>query len=93
MTLPQLRPAMVSAGLLVGLYTISDFGAVSLFRYDTITRAIYTLYRGQIDRSPSATLSLLLMVVAVLIVAVERASAGRAQLFSSARPGAGPRFT
>ncbi len=90
-TLPQLRPAMVSAGLLVGLYTISDFGAVSLLRYDTITRAIYTLYRGQIDRSPSATLSLLLMVVAVLIVAVERASRGRAQLFSR-RP-ARPRST
>jgi iron(III) transport system permease protein len=81
-TLPQLRPAILSASLLVGLYTIADFGAVSLLRYDTFTRAIYTLYRGQIDRRPSATLSLVLMVLALLIVVVERVSRGRAQLYS-----------
>jgi iron(III) transport system permease protein len=51
-TLPQLRPALVSAGLMIGLYTISDFGAVSLLRFDTFTRAIFTLYSVQIDRRP-----------------------------------------
>ncbi|HET9203314.1 MAG TPA: iron ABC transporter permease [Acidimicrobiia bacterium] len=79
-TLPQLRPTLVASGLLVGLYTISDFGAVSLLRYDTFTRAIYTLYRGQIDRRPSATLSLILMVLAVLILLVERQYRSRAAL-------------
>ena len=48
-TLPQLKPALVSSGLLVGLYTISDFGAVSLLRYDTFTRAISAPPRA--DRS------------------------------------------
>lgn len=81
-TLPQLRPAIVSASLLVGLYTIADFGAVSLLRYDTFTRAIYTLYRGQIDRRPSATLSLMLMVLALMIVALERTTRSRALLYS-----------
>ncbi len=81
-TLPQLRPALISSGLLVGLYTISDFGAVSLLRYDTFTRAIYTLYRGQIDRRPSATLSLILMVLALLILVVERRYRARAALHS-----------
>jgi iron(III) transport system permease protein len=81
-TLPQLRPALVSSALLVGLYTISDFGAVSLLRYDTFTRAIYTLYRGQIDRRPSATLSLVLMVLAILILFVERRYRARASLHS-----------
>lgn len=79
-TLPQLRPALVSSGLLVGLYTISDFGAVSLLRYDTFTRAIYTLYRGQIDRRPSATLSLVLMGLAIVILLVERRYRARASL-------------
>ena len=37
---PAVEAALVSSGLLVGLYTISDFGAVSLLRYDTFTRAI-----------------------------------------------------
>ena len=77
-TLPQLRPALVSAGLMVGLYTISDFGAVSLIRFDTFTRVIYTLYEGQIDRRPAAALSLLLMVVAIAILAIERRTRTRA---------------
>jgi iron(III) transport system permease protein len=79
-TLPQLRPTLVASGLLVGLYTISDFGAVSLLRYDTFTRAIYTLYRGQIDRRPSATLSLILMALAILILLVERRYRSRAAM-------------
>lgn len=77
-TLPQLRPAMVSAGLMIGLYTVSDFGAVSLLRFDTFTRAIYTLYAGQIDRRPAATLSVVLMVLALAILLLERRARTRA---------------
>jgi iron(III) transport system permease protein len=77
-TLPQLRPALVSAGLMVGLYTISDFGAVSLLRFDTLTRAIYTLYAGQIDRRPAAALSVVLMILALVILIVERRTRTRA---------------
>ncbi len=77
-TLPQLRPALVSAGLMVGLYTISDFGAVSLLRFDTFTRAIFTLYAGQIDRRPAAALSLVLMALALAILFIERRSRSRA---------------
>lgn len=77
-TLPQLRPALISAGLMVSLYTVSDFGAVSLLRYDTFTRAIYTLYQGQIDRRPAASLSLVLMVLALLILMTERRIRSRA---------------
>jgi iron(III) transport system permease protein len=81
-TLPQLKPALVSSGLLVGLYTVSDFGAVSLLRFNTFTRAIYTLYRGQLDRRPSATLSLILMALAVVILVLERRYRSRATLHS-----------
>ena len=77
-TLPLLRPALVSAGLMAGLYTISDFGAVSLLRFDTFTRTIFTLYAGQIDRRPAATLSLILMVLALGILFVERRTRTRA---------------
>jgi iron(III) transport system permease protein len=40
-TLPQLRPAIGAGGLLVTLYVLSDFGAVTLMRYPTLTQAIY----------------------------------------------------
>ena len=39
-TLPNLRPAITAGGLLVALYTLSDFGAVSLLRFNSFTRAI-----------------------------------------------------
>ena len=82
-TLPQLRPALVSAGLMVSLYTVSDFGAVSLLRFDTFTRAIFTLYAGQIDRRPAATLSVVLMILALVIILVERRTRSRARYISS----------
>lgn len=91
-TVPQARPALIAAALLVGLYTVSDFGAVSLLRFDTFTRAIYTLYVGQIDRTPAIALSLILMVMAVAIILVQRKATTRATYYSR-RPAAGPGVT
>ena len=84
-TIPLLRPGLVSAGLMISLYAISDFGAVSLLRYDTLTRAIYTLYQGQIDRRPAGTLALLLALVALGILWLERLARSRAN-YHSTRP-------
>ena len=36
-TLPSLRPAITSGALLLALYVLSDFGAVSLLRYNSFT--------------------------------------------------------
>jgi iron(III) transport system permease protein len=77
-TLPQVRPAAAGGGVLVALYVFSDFGAVSLMRYDTFTRGIYTSYRASFDRTPAAALSVVLVVVTVLLVAAEARTRGRA---------------
>jgi iron(III) transport system permease protein len=55
-TLPQLRPAIVAGALLVALYSLSDFGAVSLLQFDSFSREIYTQYRSAFDRTPAAIL-------------------------------------
>ena len=55
--------AVFGSGLLVALYTLSDFGAVSLMRYDTFTRAIYNAYRASFDRNSAAALALVLVFV------------------------------
>ena len=68
MTLPQLKPAMAAGSLLVALYTLSDFGAVSLMRYETFTWAIFQQYQSAFDRSIAAVLSLVLVLFAVLIL-------------------------
>ena len=85
-TLPQLRPALAAGGLLVALYTLSDFGAVSIMRFDSFTRVIYTSYRSSFDRTPAAVLSLLLVAVTAVLVWLESRSRGRA---SYSRVGSG----
>ena len=75
--LPQLRPAMASGALLVALYSLHDFGAVSLLRYDSFTRAIYQQYQSSFDRSRAATLGLVLVALTVVILAGEARSRGR----------------
>lgn len=69
-TLPLLRPALGVGGLLVALYTLRDFGAVALMRYDTFTRAIYVQYQS-FDRSQAALLALLLIAMTLLLVTLE----------------------
>jgi iron(III) transport system permease protein len=85
-TLPQLRPAIAASSLLVALYTLSDFGAVSLMRVDVFTRVIYAQYQGRIDRTPAAVLSLVLMLIAVTILWGESRTRGRSVYFASQAP-------
>lgn len=71
-TLPAIRPALGLGSLLAALYTLSDFGVVSLMRYDALTRAIYLQYRSLFDRTPAAVLSLLLVGLTAIALVVER---------------------
>lgn len=85
-TLPQLRPALAAGGLLVALYVLSDFGAVSIMRFDAFTRVIYNSYNGGFNRTPAAVLGLLLVAVTLVLVWLEGRTRGRA---GYARIGAG----
>jgi iron(III) transport system permease protein len=76
-TWPNIKGATFSGGLLSALYVLSDFGAVSIVRYDTFTRAIYNAYRASFDRNLAATLALILVAVTVLVLIVESRSRGR----------------
>ena len=85
--LPLLRPSIAGGSLLVALYTLSDFGAVSLLRYETFTWAIFLQYDSALDRTLAATMSLVLVAIALGIVAAEALTRGRARYFRS-DPGA-----
>ncbi len=76
-TLPNLRPAITAGGLLVALYTLSDFGAVSLLRFNSFTRAIYVQYLSSFDRNVASLLSLALIVFTIILLLLERNSRGR----------------
>ncbi|MGH9001004.1 MAG: ABC transporter permease [Acidimicrobiia bacterium] len=86
--LPQLRPAMVAGALLVALYTLHDFGAVNLLRYDSFTRAIYQQYQATFDRGQGATLGLFLVVLTLVVLAGETRARGRSGVAraAAARP-------
>jgi iron(III) transport system permease protein len=73
--LPQTTAALAGGTLLTFLYCVSEFGAVSLMRYDTLTLRIES--SRLLDRTTSITLSLLLAVVALAVVGGERALARR----------------
>lgn len=77
--LPQLRPALAAGALMVSLYTLRDFGAVSLLRYETFTWTIYLQYQTSFDRALAAALSLVLvgMAVAILFLEASTRSKGR----------------
>jgi iron(III) transport system permease protein len=77
-TLPVLRPSLGAGALLVALYTLSDFGAVSLMQYDSLTRAIFLQYRSLFDRTPAAVLALVLVALTGAILALELRMRGRA---------------
>lgn len=70
-TIPQLRPAAAAGGLLVTLYVLSDFGAVSMLRYSTFTRALYLQLRSAFDRAPAAFLGLVLVAITVVFLVLE----------------------
>jgi iron(III) transport system permease protein len=78
--LPVLIPAIGAGALLACLYAISDFGAVSILRYDTLATAIYSQYRFSFDRSAAAALALLLLLLALLLVWAEGRIRRRAAL-------------
>jgi iron(III) transport system permease protein len=56
-------PQLAGGALLVGLYVLSDFGAVSIMRFDTFTTVIYTELGGRFDPPAAAALSSVLVVL------------------------------
>jgi iron(III) transport system permease protein len=80
-TAPAIRPAVALGALLVALYTLSDFGVVSLMDYDTLTRAIYIQYKSLFDRAPAATLALLLVALTAVALVIEYRMRQRGRLY------------
>ena len=79
---PQLRVPLAAGSLLVALYVISDFGAVSLLRFDTLTVSIFSKFRT-FDRPAAAVISLLLVGLVILVLSAESRTRGRGRYYQS----------
>jgi len=77
--LPQLAPAIGAGAVLVALYTLSDFGAVSIMRFNSFTRDIYVAYQSGFGRTEAAALGMVLVIVMLVLFALyARVRAARA---------------
>ncbi|MBI4287913.1 MAG: iron ABC transporter permease [Chloroflexi bacterium] len=82
-TLRHLQPAVGAGALLVALYTLSDFGAVSLLQFDSFTRQIYVQYQGSFDRTLAAVFSLVLVALTVTVLVTEAKVRGAHKYYRS----------
>jgi len=89
-SLPMARPAIAAGMALALMETLADFGAVSVFNYDTFTTAIYSAWFGLFSLDAAAQLaSLLLLLVAVGLFG-ERAMRRGARYHGGGRSGRQP---
>ncbi|XHF30814.1 iron ABC transporter permease [Pseudomonas chlororaphis] len=83
--LPMARPAIGAGVALALMETLADFGAVSVFNFDTFTTAIYKTWYGFFSLSSAAQLASLLLLVVMLVLYGERRARG-ANRASNERP-------
>ncbi|WP_345420817.1 iron ABC transporter permease [Halioxenophilus aromaticivorans] len=72
--LPMARPAIAAGMALALMETLADFGAVSVFNFDTFTTAIYKAWFGFYSLSAAAQLASLLLLVVLLALWGEQAA-------------------
>ncbi|MBH9327326.1 iron ABC transporter permease [Pseudomonas aeruginosa] len=89
--LPMARPAIGAGLALAVMETLADFGAVSVFNFDTFTTAIYKTWYGFYSLSSAAQLASLLLLGVCLVLLGERHTRGRAKA-ASERPRGAPLY-
>lgn len=93
-TLPHLYPSIAAGGLLVALYSLSDFGTPALMRFNTFTRAIYIQYQSSFDRNMAAVLAIMLAALAIFILFMENKTRSKDIKYYTTRSGSiRPPFT
>ena len=83
--LPMARPWIAGGLMLVLMEVLADFGAVSIFNYDTFTTAIYKAWFGFFSLSAAAQLSSILVIFALIILGVESHLRSRMQFTTMGR--------
>ncbi len=78
---PFVRSSTLGGMLVVFLYSLSEFGAVQLLGYDTLTRVVYAT--RLVDRAQSFGAAAVLLVLALAVVTIEHRMRGDAFLLSS----------
>lgn len=70
--LPMARPWIAGGLMLVIMDTLADFGAVSIFNFDTFTTAIYKSWFGFFSLTAAAQLSSILVFIVLVVILLEQ---------------------
>ncbi|SIN74929.1 ABC transporter permease [Halodesulfovibrio marinisediminis] len=70
--LPLCRPWIATGILLVLMETLADFGAVSVFNFDTFTTAVYKAWYGFFSLSTASQLASILVLLALVLLSSEQ---------------------
>ena len=81
--LPMARPWIAAGIALTCMETLADFGAVSVFNYNTFTTAIYRAWFGMFSVNAALELAGVLLLFVIAAFALERASRAGARFVSS----------
>jgi len=83
--LPLLRPAIAAGLAVVVLHVLSDFGAVSMLRFQTFTLSIYLQMNSRFDFNAAAGLSLVLVSLSLTFLVLERFFRNRQRYYGSGK--------
>lgn len=81
--LPMARPWIAAGVALTCMETLADFGAVSVFNYNTFTTAIYHAWFGMFSVNAALELAGVLLLFVIAAFALERASRAGARFASN----------
>lgn len=85
--LPMARPWIAGGLMLVIMETLADFGAVSVFNFETFTTAIYKSWFGFFSLTSAAQLSSILLFIVLAVLMVEQRLRARMRYTHTGRSG------
>ncbi|MCU0830803.1 MAG: iron ABC transporter permease [Rhizobiaceae bacterium] len=84
-SVPMARPAIAAGVALALMETVADFGTVAHLGVQTFATAIYQAWFSMGDRPAAAQLALCLLIVALVLLGLERSQRGQAKHHDAAR--------
>lgn len=90
--LPMARPFIAAGLVLVCMESLADFGAVSIFNYDTFTTAIYKAWFGLFSLESAAQLSSVLVIFVLAALVIEQRMRARMRYTEAGRSSSAERL-
>lgn len=85
-TIPMARPWIFGGLILVFMETLADFGAVSVFNFDTFTTGVYKAWYGFFSINAASQLASILVVIVLFIFIAEYYFRQKQQFFNKGNP-------